>query len=55
MRKAIACLLLILFAFGFSTSLYTGKELEPAILPERLDLEKILFNGDADKARKIKK
>lgn len=52
MRNFIATLLLIMFMLGFSASLHLGKKAEPAILPEQLDLEKILFNGDSDKFKK---
>lgn len=52
MRNFIATLLLVVFMLGFSTSSQLGKKAEPAILPESLDLEKILLKTDSTTSKK---
>lgn len=52
MRNFIATLLLVVFMLGFSASLQLGKKAEPAILPELLDLEKILLKNDSTTSKK---
>lgn len=52
MRNFIATLLLVVFMLGFSASSQLGKKAEPAILPESLDLEKILLKNDSTTSKK---
>ena len=52
MRNFIATLLLVVFMLGFNASLQLGKKAEPAILPESLDVEKILFEHDSNTSKK---
>lgn len=52
MRRIAASLLVALIAFGIYSNSIIGKLSDPMIMPEKLDVEKILVGEESKKKKK---